>query len=458
MHYVIIDPTSTEFNRGSFCYAPYLLYNGLSEYIQTGDKISFFETFQSEDIDKLPTDADAYFVCLWSYPQVEICMLLNHFIPMLTENENVFFVGYNGLIKQYGFSHIKQFMGFDPMQDNSFLKSAMQNYPKYYSHFRRLLLSDCDMHLKSKDVSDKVYPLFTTYGCPNNCAFCPSTVNCGYRRFELSEEETFKLLKECWEVGVRYIHFTDEDLFFNIDRAANILNYLISKKYTFKMIALASAEKLSSFIKKYECGLLIEAGVELVEVGMESADENLAKKMGRVKVVGTCVELAEIQQNTDLNIFWLTQTFFPGETIHSLNETGKFLKKYGYKIDEVVGRLRTNGTKGGLGQFFQPYHGTAIYKTLSKKGIMLTERPVRLLPSFVPYSFLTSVICAINYSNSEAANKWLKLYNVYQLEIIPTEGKTIEQHIPAGVAVSLQIKYYIYFAILARMGVINADI
>lgn len=451
---VIIDPSSTEFNRGSFCYAPYLLYNGLKE--TTDWDITLFETFRPEDFDTIPTDADAYFICLWSYPQIEACFLLAHFLPISVSRDLVYFVGYSGLIQQNGLRHIKAFLGFDPLQNAVFLKNAMQGYPKYYSHFKRLLLSDCDMHLKSKENGVPVYPLFTAYGCPNNCAFCPSTVNCGRKRIELSLEETKALLESCWNDNIRYIHFTDEDFFFEIERAHEILTFLQSNNLNFKMIALGSAEKVYAFILRYGHAVIKEAGLEIIEIGLETADEELAKKMGKIKIVDTCHKLGRIQQETDIDIFWLTQTFFPGETLTTLNETGKFLIEFGYDINEVVGRLRTNGTKGGLGQFFQPYHGTKIYKRLSSEGIGLTERPVRLIPSWIPYTFLRSKIQQNNIEQIKAACPWLILYNVFDIldEIgIPEIGNTIMSYI-SGCSASQIMKRCIYFAILARMNVI----
>ena len=54
--------------------------------------------------------------------------------------------------------------------------------------------------------------------------------------------------------------------------------------------------------------------------------------------------------------------------------------------------VQTNGTMGGLGQFFQPYDGTSGFEDIKMRGIMLSQRPVRLIPSFLPNSLLDNII------------------------------------------------------------------
>ena len=445
----IIDLSSTEFNRGSFCYAPYLLYNGLKE---RGEDVKLFETVRPEDLDTIP-DADYQIVTLWSYPQIEGAVMFDHFLPFTYGKDNVYFVGYGPLIKHYGFKNVEEILGFDPMSDNSFLRTAMQSYPKYYKDFRRLLLSDCDMHLQSLEKGQKVYPLFTTYGCPNNCSFCPSTVNCARTRTELTMEETIKMFDECIEKGIHYIHLTDEDFFFNIQRAHILLSSLVGKGM--HLIALGSARKVREFIDKYGTNVIAEAGLEVIEIGFESASETMSHSMGAGKSLTDCEILAEIQSKLPCRIFWLVMTFFPGETIQTLNDTGRFMRKYGLEEREVVGRLRTNGTKGGLGQFFQGYYGTRISEKLSFLGQTLTPRPIRLIPSFIPSSFLNSKINEIHLERLKEAEPWLQLYFVSG--VLDPGAFRIGERVSDYVILSqdiLTVKQAIYMAILARMEVI----
>lgn len=448
----IIDPSSTEFNRGSFCYSPYLLYNGLSE-LRVADKINLLETFVPENLDLIPK-ADLNIITLWSYPQIETALLLNHFIPFETGLKNVYYAGYSPLIAHLGLPHIKDVLGYDPIADYAFLQIAMKTYPKYYSHFQRLLLSDCDMHLQSLEKGHLVHPLFTSYGCPMGCEFCPSTKNCGNIRIFLPLYEVIHMLYECEEKGIFNIHFTDEDFFFSTKRAFAILDYLKNKG--FHLIALGSSSNVLRFIKQYGADIFKESGLEVIEIGFESGKDAVSYAMGAGKSLDSCYELAEIQEKIYARIFWLVLTFFPGETITSLNETGLFLRKYGLTQNEVVGRLRTNGTKGGLGQFFQPYHGLGMYEKLNGNGLFLTERPIRLVPSYIPNSFLNSLIKEVVIERFVEVKPWLELYNIEmnESELPSLLGKFVFEFIkkkPTVEAMHNAIK----FAVLARMGVIK---
>lgn len=443
----IIDPCSTEFNRGSFCYCPYLMYNGLDD----PENINLIESFQPEDLDSIP-DADLQIICLWSYPQIESAIMLAMSLPFMYGKDNVYFVGYTPLIKKLGFKHIEQIFDYDPLQERFFLVEAMKNYPKYYSHFKRLLLSDCDMHLKHLEKNELVYPLFTSYGCSFGCSFCPSTTNCGRQRIQIALNDVYNMLDDCIFQGVKSIHFTDEDFFIDIRRAHLILSYLRGRGM--HLIALSSAKAATNYISEYGTETLAEAGFEVMEIGFESGDDHVSKTMGIGKSLSDCYQLAKIQDSLPFNIFWLVLTFFPGETIKSLNETGEFMLKYGFEMEEVMGRLRTNGTKCGLGQFFQLYEGTAINKTLEKKGIHLTERPVRLIPSYIPSSFLKSVIRETNFYLLDIALPYLKLYNV-TVPIKPLEIGTEIGEFIYGLSMYEKTKMVISLAILARAGVIK---
>lgn len=447
----IIDPSSTEFNRGSFCYAPYLLHNIFKGSTKDKEDIAFVEAFKMEDLDTIP-ESDLYIVCLWSYPQIEACLTLYQNLPFMFGENNVYFSGYTALIEQLGLPTLADAFGYDLLQNEELLLSAMSNYPNYYKDFKYLLLSDCDMHLKSLEKDELVYPLFLSYGCPNGCSFCPSTLNCGKKRVVIPIEKSISILHQCKRQGIKAIHFTDEDFFFDIHRAYEILQGIAGMG--FNLIALGSAAAVRLFIQTYGTDILQEAGMKVIEIGFESGDSGMSKKMGTGKSLSDCEQLASIQHELPFDIFWLVLTFFPGETIQTLNETGKFLRKYGFDESEVVGRLRTNGTKGGLGQFYQPYHGTPLFKNADKRGEFLTHRPVRLSPSYLPNSFLDSVITEIRPERLENALPWLRLYNVHIDITSLSIGQKIAIHL-RDLPLVQKVRRAIALTILARMEVIS---
>jgi radical SAM superfamily enzyme YgiQ (UPF0313 family) len=358
--------------------------------------------------------------------------MLNKFLPKQPK-----FFGYEPLIK-----HFK--LPFQAIGDEHILE-GMYNYPQVYPAFQHLLLSDCDMHLKKYE--GQVYPLFTSYGCPRGCAFCPSTVNCHGKRIHLTITEIQMMLDLCAEKGINNIHFTDEDFFFDTDRTAEILKHA-ALLGGFNFIALGEVTTVNRFVDRIGNSLLEDSGMKLIEIGMETADEELGRKMGKAPI-DKCKELSD-KCHTD--IFWLALTFFPGETLKTLNETGKFLREHGFKPEELYGRIRTNGTEGGLGQFFQPYHGTKDYSSLKEKGNFISPRPMRLIPSYLPNSFLKSKV-ELWEDKPEERKYWCDLYRLPEIPM-PEDDSLIWrnlQKLPKGVSVADGATFY---AILARLGII----
>lgn len=438
----IIDPASTEFNRGSFCYLPYILYSALRK---EGIKVCIIENFTLAHLDDLPP-AKEYLVALWSYPQLDIALGLKRFIT-----EPIKFFGYYPLI-------LKELLPVHYV-DETHILNGIASYPQYFDEFEYILLSDCDMHLA--DYEGQVYPMFTSYGCPNGCSFCPTTANttCDDKKFikriSIGTPWIAQMLMDMVEEERYCIHFTDEDFFFDVERAFEICCLLAQiGEGKFQLIALASAQKMFRFFDKYgkEYGnkVLREAGFKLLEIGFETADPVIAHSMGKPSV-DICREL---NSQCDVPILWLTLSYYPGETYASIWATGRFLDSYGFKPDELYGRIQTNGTVGGLGQFFQPYHGTAGFEDILSKGIMLSDRPVRLVPSFLPNSLLDDVFEFTNIVPPDFMF-WFKLYNLPQnISNIGFSGQTMRQLIEEYKDVYRAEDIAIYLSLCARLGVI----
>jgi len=387
--YVIIDPVSPEAVRSSFCWLQYLLYSSLKE---RGVRVKIIEGFDIKN-DSLP-EADNIIISLWSYPQIEACLELKMIYP------RALYIGYDPLIDSFGLS--KYPVTYPEIQ------KGMRSCVKYYSDFKEILLSDSDMHVKKYKGS--AWPLFTTYGCVNHCLFCPVAANCQGERVEISLIDTYNLLDMCEEKGYKNIHFADEDFFYDINRAYKILKYTEGKG--FQYIALGTAGKVLEFIEEFGAHTLFDTGMKVIEVGLESASKKLNTSMGKVAKGGkNRYETLAEKAKGFVDIFWLTMTFFPGETVQSLKETGDFLSKYGYNYGELYQRIQTNSSIGGLGQFFLPYVGTAAIP-LAAVGLIFPENQFsRLEPNIIPLSFLGSKIKKIRTVDRKE-RKWFELYNL----------------------------------------------
>ncbi len=431
----VVDPASTEWNRGSFCYLPYLFVECLRDTADWEDEYVFLENYIAPDIVKIDKGCQV-FVALWSPTQRDICLELYRTIP------NVEFFGYKGLVVEAG-------LPFHEVHKSD-IYEGMRQQGDSFEQYQSVLLSDCDSHIKGK-FKEKFYPFHTSYGCPRGCSFCPSSKNCGGEWLPLAIPDVINKILKYKQKGYHNIHFTDEDFFMDIKRAYTIILLLTEQSTKWNLIALAHADSLFRFCRKYGEGLLHQAGFKLLEVGFEGI--NLQDEKGP-EHINTCVELHK--RLGDL-VYWLTLTFAPGESIKSLNETGKFLRQYGKNPDDLLPRLRTNGTVGGLGQFFQAYPD--LYRKDKLYGKHSPFNATRLFPSYIPLSFLACKIEEVNYNPHIIS--WAHLYNIPSWSegiMKDWKGLCVEDVIRKNASEDTYIQtaeLSIYIAIAARLGIIK---
>ena len=407
---LIMDISSPEVNRGSFCYLPYLVYSGL---MGTNDDVEILEDVTVANVDSDYVNQFQTVLCgLWSYPQIDTALMLNSMFP--------------GKLQFFGYYPLIEAVGLTPAYyTDEILVDGLRQYPTFLMQnaFKHVLLSDCDAHLKKPGEKNDftVYPFFTSYGCPNGCTFCSATVDCRKIRHSLSVITVCEHLAQFSRNGITHIHFTDEDFFFDPNRALSILVQAYNINKDFQFIALGECRNVTRFyalldkLPHYEP--IIKSVLRLIEIGLETADTELAQKMGGAKAVKRDPE--KLAERATSPILWLTMTFSPGETCTSVNQTGMFLHRHGLDPNQMSPRIRTNGTMGGLGQFFQFYHGCGrTWQDLWGEGDILTERPMRLMPSFLPNSWLDSPF-TIDWKNCklrlDEIMEWLKLYGMFTL-------------------------------------------
>lgn len=382
--YIIIQPTTTERVLSGICYTSQWLYGSL---IEAKKQVVLHEDVSMCGIDSIfkfsLEDRDIFIIDLSSYPQQDMCLQIWR---EYRHDYKIFFSGYKPLIESLGL----------PFFEHD-LTAGIVNYHKHLDCFMNRPIDDYDAHVKRLDRGRPFMPIFLSVGCQRKCPYC----YVGYSNFpnvQLSKEEMFRAVDYCAEMEYD-IHFYDEDLFAHPEIDA-LIEHMIGMDV--RWICLTTGVKLAEAIKRLGEKKIIDAGNILNEIGVETADPSVLKKKQELPTL-----LA-----SGLNFFWLTVTFFPTETIQSKRMTGEFLRKHGYGYDEMVGRIKTNSTHGGLGQFFQPYHGTPWFEKIESMGRVYSNRPTRLYPSFVGNKFLTDI--PKKAWNDDLDLRWLDLYGTQE--------------------------------------------
>ncbi len=422
---VIIDPTTPELVRGSQCYLPYLVHAARPD-------STLMEDFSMLQMDLVPK-ADSYMVAFWSEGQRDTVKAIIRNLP-LKACYSLF--GYAPLINSLP-------AVATPIGDIT-IEAGMKRLASIHATHR--LAGDSDMHRADINES-QIFPLYTTYGCPNGCQFCPATVGHSNRLvLDLSDVEF--VLKQYKLRGAINLHVMDDDFFWDPERAHDILNLCV-EHHPFHLILLATRQSLFSYLDRFgHDELLTKAGVKLIEVGLETASEELVTGMGKNRTE-LCIQLA---QRCPVPILWLTLTFFPGETIATLRATGKFMQEHGLNVDSLCERMWTNGTYGGLGQFFVPTLGTKGYDVAKRSGTFLSSAPLRLVPGYIPDSFSE---CEIQSSRPVTDDElfWYSLYRTTPGSVEKFVGSFVEDLV--GVHWNNREDGFTSLAISARLGVIE---
>jgi radical SAM protein with 4Fe4S-binding SPASM domain len=162
--------------------------------------------------------------------------------------------------------------------------------------------------------------LAVTYRCNNDCAHC---YNARERNFpELSTEQWFKVLDQLWELGVPHIVFTGGEA-----TLRNDLPELIKHAESNGQITglNTNARRLSD--AKY-VGQLVDAGLDHVQVTVESCNEQVHDEMMRAK--GAFKQtIAGLKNALNNKLYVMTNTTMLRTNVHTIPDTLDFLADIG---------------------------------------------------------------------------------------------------------------------------------
>jgi len=435
---IIIQPTTSERVLASIAQCSYWLYAALKK--KNKDVILY------EDVTLLHMDEifdywgkdTLYLIELSNYPQIDI---VNQIFLEKRNFYNMKCFGYSPLIQLYNHPELNYKEDLDVE-----LIDGVFDFIFYHKDYKNEITFDGDSHIKITDGDTRPFvSVYLGVGCKRGCPYCCLSAF-DYPYGDCSIEKAKEIIDFCVKNNFN-IHFRNEN-FFHYKYLDELLEYLQGKNL--KYICLSDSLTLKHILQKYGEDYLLSSGNFLTEIGLETIDTKVLNKKQDFSIV-----------DCKLNLFWLTITFQPDETITSLNQTGEFLRLYGKQRHELLeGKGKgTNSTIGGLGQFFQYYHGTEFFKDLNQKGVILTSRPIRLYPSFVGYKFLDCK--PYKYRRvSEEDKQWFDLYfpDVIPevLSLIDGQKSVIEIIQDKNFKeISIDIKKLVVVAQLAKLGIIK---
>jgi radical SAM superfamily enzyme YgiQ (UPF0313 family) len=225
-------------------------------------------------------------------------------------------------------------------------------------------------------------PIWMTRGCPYGCKFCSAPVINGRKLRMHSVEYGIEWIDMLYrEFGVRHINIIDDNFTFYPDYTKRFCEALIRKEY--RDLTVYAANGIRAQRTDLETlKLMKRAGWNTVTVAPESGSRRVLKLMEKELDPDMWPAKVNDIRAAGLRSHGLFLIGYPGETLATLQETEKLIKKCGF--DSI-----------GI-QYFQPLPGTPVYDKLVQQG----EIEDTLLPNSTTGSrvYVTRDLANFNFS------------------------------------------------------------
>lgn len=261
------------------------------------------------------------------------------------------FSGVTGLCwKENGKQYFNQSM-------NSFEHIHYTNLPyflfeKYFDKYIRI------------DEENMVFPIYSSYGCPYKCSFCMAATR--YKELEkkwepLEEDYVIQHIKYLIEKNnAKYFYFYDDTGLVSKKKTMAILDCIkeldLHIKIGFRGMRIDELSRLS----ESELGLLVEAGVSKIHVGVESGSPKMLKLFNKKITVEQIIEVNKRLSNfPEIKPQYNFLSGIPGETIEDLKMT-----------KDLILRLIKDNPNCVIFPVnkYQPYPGSVLYEEAIKHG------------------------------------------------------------------------------------------
>lgn len=177
---------------------------------------------------------------------------------------------------------------------------------------------------------ERVFPLYTVFGCPYQCAFCISPLWyrhlkdkwCTFEPDTVVDHMQFLIAR----YGIQVFYMIDDDTFVNLEHfrgmAALMQQRGIKVKLGIRGLRVNEALKMTD----QDFALLQQVGGRTVHIGVESGSQRMLDLMGKRITVEQSLEMnRRLARYPELLPMYNILVGLPSETIEDLKQTGRFM-------------------------------------------------------------------------------------------------------------------------------------
>jgi radical SAM superfamily enzyme YgiQ (UPF0313 family) len=272
------------------------------------------------------------------------------------------FADVGGLVYRHGSSYERTEKNplVSELDEFGHIDYSMVRLGRYFSYERNGIMA---RNKFSYAGADRSVSLVTSRGCPYKCSFCSIHIHAGrkYRRY--SVEHTLAHLETLVkELGVRHIHFEDDNLTLDRDRFDRLMDGILERglKFTWDtpngVFANTLDEEMLAKMKKTGCIYLIigvESGVQ------EVLDNVIMKQPLTIEHVKRAFSLGA-RVGLDIHAFYIIG--FPRESLAQIQETLTFALENLRKYDVIPHMALARADPG-----------TALFQEAKESGTLLSD-------------------------------------------------------------------------------------
>ena len=215
------------------------------------------------------------------------------------------------------------------LDDNLFLSNKKYNEIKLDRSFL-----DIDSYKYEID-GNKSINIISQMGCPFQCEFCSGRKSKSFNRIRF--RSTDNIIKEIDFLYKNHNYtgfmFYDDELNLNKHRFKELLEKLIKYQKNNNVKFNFRGFTRSDLLTEKQANLMLEAGFKWLLIGFESGSNKILKNMNKGCTVKQNTECFRIARKSGLKVKALMSIGHPGETMDTINESIKWLKKV--KPDET---------------------------------------------------------------------------------------------------------------------------
>ncbi|MEM4267576.1 MAG: radical SAM protein [Candidatus Woesearchaeota archaeon] len=292
----------------------------------------------------------------------------------------------------------------------------------------------------------RTFPIMTSRGCVYNCSYCaiPSIWKRTFR--QRTVESVISEIKSATAMGFECAHFYDDDFLLRPSFVEHLCRKLISENIRLRWLCQASSRNVVK--NRRLLPLMKKAGCDVVEIGVESADKNVLKKICKLQTKTDISKALNLLKKNDIEPILLMMAFNMGETLDSVYKTARFLEKIGAWSTDMLKDHRKyfnrfsppecNSTPYYHGFFATPIPGSRFYEIARKEGMVFCSSPNEYyfgLINFVPNEFLTDTPRKAVILNKRGFTAFLKPFHSvleYERLIINSMRYLNESYISRG--------------------------